>query len=377
MLGIEFAGDIPFERRQRALGDPGARRAADVEVARHRHRPAGPDRRRPAAARVRAGRRLPGLRRRRRALRPAGQSSTQDVRFNEEKIAQGRQLANKLWNAARLVLLRVPEDVTVPGAAPAPGGGRGRAGSSRACRPRRPRSRAAIDAFEFHHAALGLYDFVYGDLCDWYLEMVKPRLYADDNRDGRGARAARARRDARARAPDHPVRDRGDLVVHARRRLAADGARYPEPDDALRDEAAEAEVTRAIAATQALRGWRDGVGAAAGQVRARPPRGRAATTRTADARRAARARRVVGRRRRAGRDGRRPGRQRRRARLRGARPRGRGAPRRRPARHAAEGDRARRGQARERGLRRQGTRRGGGGRAREARAPASEELEDL
>ena len=35
-------------------------------------------------------------------------SSTQDVRFNEEKIAQGRQLANKLWNASRLVLLRVP-----------------------------------------------------------------------------------------------------------------------------------------------------------------------------------------------------------------------------------------------------------------------------
>ena len=47
-------------------------------------------------------------------------SSTQDVRFNEEKIAQGRQLANKLWNAARLVLLRVPEGVTVPDTPPAP-----------------------------------------------------------------------------------------------------------------------------------------------------------------------------------------------------------------------------------------------------------------
>src|SRR4051812_29722908 len=47
-------------------------------------------------------------------------SSTQDVRFNEEKIAQGRQLANKLWNAARLVLLRVPEGLTVPETAPEP-----------------------------------------------------------------------------------------------------------------------------------------------------------------------------------------------------------------------------------------------------------------
>src|SRR5215218_1605984 len=37
-------------------------------------------------------------------------SSTQDVRFNEGTIAEGRQLANKLFNASRLVLLRVPED---------------------------------------------------------------------------------------------------------------------------------------------------------------------------------------------------------------------------------------------------------------------------
>src|SRR3954469_8419059 len=38
-------------------------------------------------------------------------SSSQDVRFSEEKIAQGGQLANKLWNASRFVLLRVGADV--------------------------------------------------------------------------------------------------------------------------------------------------------------------------------------------------------------------------------------------------------------------------
>src|SRR5204863_1062394 len=47
-------------------------------------------------------------------------ASTQDVRFNEERVAQGRQLANKLYNACRLVLLQVPEGVTLPDAAPAP-----------------------------------------------------------------------------------------------------------------------------------------------------------------------------------------------------------------------------------------------------------------
>jgi len=107
-------------------------------------------------------------------------SSSQDVRFNEDKVAQGRQLANKLWNASRLVLLRVPEGVAVP-EAPAPQEVEDAWILSRLQAAKREVARA-IDAFEFHHAALGLYDFVYGDLCDWYLEMIKPRLYADDNR---------------------------------------------------------------------------------------------------------------------------------------------------------------------------------------------------
>ena len=64
-------------------------------------------------------------------------SSTQDVRFNEEKIAQGRQLANKLFNASRLVLLRVPEGVTVPVQRRSRPRSR-TAGSSRGCRPPRP-----------------------------------------------------------------------------------------------------------------------------------------------------------------------------------------------------------------------------------------------
>ena len=47
-------------------------------------------------------------------------SSSQDVRFNEERVAQGRQLANKLYNASRLVLLRMPEGTVMPETARAP-----------------------------------------------------------------------------------------------------------------------------------------------------------------------------------------------------------------------------------------------------------------
>ena len=156
-------------------------------------------------------------------------SSTQDVRFTEDRVAQGRQLANKLYNASRLVLLRLPEDATLPDAAPAPQTVEDAWILSRLQAAARDVA-AAIDAFEFHRAALGLYDFVYGELCDWYLELIKPRLYADDNREVGRARAVRAGGDARGRAPADPVRHRGDLEPRPGRRRPADGrAATPSP----------------------------------------------------------------------------------------------------------------------------------------------------
>ena len=67
MMGLEFTRRDPVHRRLRALGHPGARRPPHVQVAGHRHRPARPDRRGRAA-----GSQAIPLRRRRRALRPAG-----------------------------------------------------------------------------------------------------------------------------------------------------------------------------------------------------------------------------------------------------------------------------------------------------------------
>ena len=121
-----------------------------------------------------------------------GMASTQDVRFNEEHVAQGRQLANKLYNACRLVLLRVPEGVTLPAAAPEPATVEDAWILSR-LQAAEAEVADAVESFEFHRAALGLYDFVYGELCDWYLEMLKPRLYASDNAARGRVRAARHR----------------------------------------------------------------------------------------------------------------------------------------------------------------------------------------
>ncbi len=103
-------------------------------------------------------------------------SSGQDVRFSEDKVAQGQQLANKLWNASRLILMSIPGDQR---AAIDPV-----RTEDRWILSRLQRMRATMDAriaeFDLPHAALELYDFVYGELCDWYLEIVKPRLREGD-----------------------------------------------------------------------------------------------------------------------------------------------------------------------------------------------------
>src|SRR3954451_1797266 len=178
MLGLEFAGDIPFDdvyvhsvvqapdgrRMSKSLGtgvDP-------LELIDGGPRPPvfsqGGDFPAYGADAVRFG--------------LLAMSSTQDVRFNEDKIAQGSQLANKLWNASRLVLMRVPEDAVVPATRPEPATLEDRWILSRLAKAKESTARA-IEGDEFHRAALGIYDFVYGDLCDWYLELVKPRLYGD------------------------------------------------------------------------------------------------------------------------------------------------------------------------------------------------------
>src|SRR3954465_9521031 len=93
-------------------------------------------------------------------------SSSQDVRYSAQRVKQGEDLANKLWNASRLVLLGVAEDA-------APGPGAAQTGEARwiVSRLERVTRRAGelIDSFQFAPAALELYQAFWSELCDWYL----------------------------------------------------------------------------------------------------------------------------------------------------------------------------------------------------------------
>jgi valyl-tRNA synthetase len=110
-----------------------------------------------------------------------------------------------------------------------------------------------------------VYDFIYGDLCDWYLELVKPRLYEADGGEKDDLASTLLYVLTETLQTAHPVipfvtEEIFSHVPGAEGLLAARLA--GEPGEA--DEAAEQAVTTAIEAVQALRGWRDSIGAPAG-----------------------------------------------------------------------------------------------------------------
>ena len=186
-------------------------------------------------------------------------SSTQDVRYSVEKIEQGERLANKLFNAARFVLLGIGEQAGP--AAPLPTAVEDRWILSRLERFELELAQR-IEAYDFPRAALALYDFVYGELCDWYIELVKSRIEEPELR----ATLRFVLRETLQVA--HPVmpfvtEELWQYVREPAEGLLAGVVRAPREDSAI-DADAEAALERVIGATQALRRWRNEVGVSPG-----------------------------------------------------------------------------------------------------------------
>ena len=101
-----------------------------------------------------------------------------DIRFSEEKIEPARNFLNKIWNAARFVLMN-SEGQTLP-----------EIGSFRFGAPEKwilhklnkliSEVNSNLKKYELGLANAKLYDFIWSDFCDWYIELSKPVLYGDD-----------------------------------------------------------------------------------------------------------------------------------------------------------------------------------------------------
>jgi valyl-tRNA synthetase len=186
-------------------------------------------------------------------------SSGQDVRFSEDKVAQGQQLTNKLWNASRLILL----GVQAAGGADVRAAVRPIRTEDRWILSRLERTRQALDAriaeFDLPHAALMLYDFVYGELCDWYLELVKPRL-REGEADLQSTLLHVLTETITLAHPMIPfVTEEIWSFVPGAEGLLAARVTGDAPVGEI-DATAEGALARTIAAVQALRSWRNSAG---------------------------------------------------------------------------------------------------------------------
>ena len=180
-------------------------------------------------------------------------SSSQDVRFNEERVKQGADLANKLWNASRLLLLRIEDVAAQP---------RTETVEDRWIVSRLERLTERVtelyEGFAMSHAALELYEGFWTDVCDWYLELVKPRLYGETPPSATLLWVLE-----RTLALLHPImpfvtEEIWSYMPGERGLLAASA--WPAPDPSLIDEEAEDVVGAAIATVTDLRRYRDEAG---------------------------------------------------------------------------------------------------------------------
>ena len=111
-----------------------------------------------------------------------GNSPGNDMRFSYKRVESNRNFCNKLWNASRFVLMNLPEDFY----------GAKVMEDKLHTEDRWILTRVdetiaevqeKIEKYDIGMAAEVVHDFIWDEYCDWYIEMVKPRLYGDDVED--------------------------------------------------------------------------------------------------------------------------------------------------------------------------------------------------
>ena len=120
-----------------------------------------------------------------------GNAPGNDMRFYYERVENSRNFANKIWNASRFIMMNEDQFVSK----------NGKGISKPETSDLLPVDKWIIsrlntlvkdmtdnmDRFELGIAVQKVYDFLWEEFCDWYIEMVKPRLYATDDEKGQNA----------------------------------------------------------------------------------------------------------------------------------------------------------------------------------------------
>ena len=112
-------------------------------------------------------------------------SPGRDIKLAEERIEGYRNFANKIWNAARFILMNLdgPREAAPP---------KDRSFADRWILSRLNRTirdvNASLEAYRFDQASSQIYHFIWHEYCDWYLELVKPSFQSKDSADAKRTR---------------------------------------------------------------------------------------------------------------------------------------------------------------------------------------------
>ena len=107
-----------------------------------------------------------------------GNAPGNDMRFYMERVEASRNFANKVWNASRFIMMNL-EKAEVPGEMPKDQLTAADKWILSKVNTLAKEVTENMDKYELGIAVQKVYDFIWEEFCDWYIEMVKPRLYND------------------------------------------------------------------------------------------------------------------------------------------------------------------------------------------------------
>ncbi|HBK68189.1 MAG TPA: valine--tRNA ligase, partial [Firmicutes bacterium] len=191
-----------------------------------------------------------------------GISPGNDTRFNIDRLESSRNFANKLWNASRFVLMNIEGTLIDKKTAKKNYKTEDKWIISRANKAAKD-VKENLDKFELGLAAQRVYDFIWNEYCDWYIEIVKPRLYGEEGTDKDTARFVLIKVLKNMLKLLHPfmpfiTEEIWQALPHQGETVML--AHWPAADDQLLDPLAEKEMGLIMNITRAIRNIRADAG---------------------------------------------------------------------------------------------------------------------
>ncbi len=115
-----------------------------------------------------------------------GNAPGNDMRFYNERVIANRNFGNKVWNASRFIMMNMKEGEEAGDVMPEGLNAEDKWILSR-CNTVVREATENMEKYELGIAVQKVYDFIWDEFCDWYIEMVKPRLYQSDDEKTREA----------------------------------------------------------------------------------------------------------------------------------------------------------------------------------------------